>query len=85
MPPTIILPGEVTRNFAYACHGCGMGFRKGEELAWQRHVVRCSDENLDRLVRDVRAVDLFAGVRDVELESWVRRNRRAILEDRVRI
>lgn len=85
MAGTIIMPSSVQRSVAFRCLLCGKPFFDGEERAYQRHAVDCSsdEDKLDRTRRE--AAGLLHGIGDEEYEAWVRLNRQAILEGRVRM
>ncbi len=75
---------------AYGCVACDAVFYKGEETAFERHVIRCSDENFEEMRAEslrAKAPGLFdpnvSG--DVEFGKWVRRNRKALIEGRLKM
>lgn len=80
----------------YQCLCCEALFFEGEERAFERHVAGsastpgCAERNAERMDAEslrAKAPGIFDPNKsgDVELERWVRRNRTALLEDRLRI
>jgi hypothetical protein len=81
----IWLPGEARPK--YECGLCGLMFYSHEERAYGRHMKTCSDQNPDAVLeRSTRhkLKDLFA-VGDPEREAHTRRNRKAIIEGRMKL
>lgn len=89
----LIIVGENSRLDeapAYRCLVCKAGFVRGQERAYEQHVVRCADRNEEELrERSFRekAPGLFDPFRsgDVELGSWIRAHSAAIVHGRKRI
>lgn len=80
----------------YQCRCCDALFYAGELSAFERHVAGspstpgCAERNAERMDGEslrAKAPGIFDPNQsgDVELERWVRRNRVALLEDRLRI
>lgn len=86
----VVRHGAREPKFHCLVPGCGAKFYDDEERAYETHVAQCSTANAETLhqtsMRTI-APGLFdptiAG--DPERESWVRANRRGILEGRVRM
>lgn len=88
MPLTVITHTS-DRRPAYICRVCKEAvFARGEETAFERHVVRCANRHEDEL----RALSLRAKApfffdprdasRDQDLERWTKAHRDEILENR---
>jgi hypothetical protein len=74
----------------YRCECCPerTPFWDGEERAYERHVVACSqrhDEEMRGESLRVKAPGIFDPEQsgDVEFGKWIRQNREALLEDRM--
>lgn len=74
----------------FECLCCGAVFYDGEHTAYERHVVRCGEEHFEEMQAHsfrAKAPGLFdpnvSG--DVEFGKWVRRNRAAIWQGRVKM
>jgi hypothetical protein len=88
MPITVITHTS-DRRPKYICRVCREAvFAKGEESAFERHVVRCAKEHEDELralslrVKAPFFFDPASPSRDQDLERWTKAHRAEILEDR---
>lgn len=87
----IVVTKDDGRQPRYKCLCCGTAeFYEGEETAYEQHVVACSNRHeaeLRSMSLRVKAPGIFdpdeSG--DVEFGRWVRANRKALLEGRLRL
>jgi hypothetical protein len=87
----LLPPGVDIGQPKYFClvPGCGAKFQAGREREYQAHVVWCADVNDERL-HPYSPAHMHPGLMgpesgDVEFERWVQRNRRALLERRLKM
>lgn len=69
--------------------GCGAKFQDGREREYQEHVVWCSSQH-DEELRACSPAAMHPGLMgpesgDVEFERWVRNNKQALLERRLKM
>lgn len=85
---SLLIVRDNAREPRYRCLCCDDAiFYEGEETAYERHVVACSnrhDEELRGRSLRVKAPGIFDPFQsgDVELERWIRVNRGLLLEGR---
>lgn len=79
----LYLPSEAQPKFK--CDLCDLMFYADEERAYGEHMKKCSDSNMDEVMaRSTRhqLKEVF-DVGDHEMDAWVRKNRKAIIEGRM--
>lgn len=87
----LLPPGVDIGQPRYFCltPGCGAKFQAGREREYQEHCVWCSNQNEERLLahslQHTRPGLFGPESGDVELERWVRENRQALLERRMKM
>lgn len=71
------------------CRCCGAAFSIDEARKWELHVDKCYDRHEDEIRSQSpreHAPHLFgAGVGDDEQANWIKRNKKAILEGKVKM
>lgn len=84
----LILP-HMTRPLKFRCRVCGARFYEDEHRIYEGHVVGCAAKHEAELRSDSHrerlAPILGADVGDVEFKAWVKANRAALLDGRMKM
>lgn len=88
----LFIPGE-HKTLRCMTPGCGAEFLEDQRRKWELHCVGCAEQHREEVLSQTvkhRAPDLFDKASaeyngDTDFEGWVRRNRKAIAEGRLKM